>query len=201
MNACFRGATRLAAASVVVLLAACSTNAGDSSEPTSSAVSSSLVSLDSPSAELRTQSPSPEATGRDHDEIESDVLAAWSGFWKLNAGLMRLPFASRPNEIDHVATGVTRVQLVQAVARLSAAGQTQYGTITNHARFGSLSKSGTTATVTDCMDQSRFGAADAKTGEKRTVGVAHDNTAGTLVRGADGLWRVEAVKYLLDDKC
>jgi len=41
----------------------------------------------------------------------------------------------------------------------------------------------------------------ASTGDKVTVGVARDHYQGSLVKGDDGVWRVEQVFYLKDEPC
>jgi hypothetical protein len=51
------------------------------------------------------------------------------------------------------------------------------------------------ATVRDCADGSHAGQADAVTGKHRTVGVARLPVVATVVRGADGRWRVSDVTF------
>ena len=39
------------------------------------------------------------------------------------------------------------------------------------------------------------------TGDKVTVGVARDHYQGSLVKGDDGVWRVQQIFYLKDEPC
>lgn len=52
------------------------------------------------------------------------------------------------------------------------------------------------ARVSDCQDASGAGQADARTGRRRTVGVARNPVTAVVVRGQDGRWRVASVSYL-----
>ena len=53
----------------------------------------------------------------------------------------------------------------------------------------------------DCMDTSRYGTLVVKTGVRRTVGRAKDNTRATFLKGSDGAWRVQKIEYLVDTPC
>ena len=59
----------------------------------------------------------------------------------------------------------------------------------------------TTALIDDCQDASQSGSMKTATGDKVTVGVARDHYQGSLVKGDDGVWRVEQVYYLKDEPC
>ena len=51
------------------------------------------------------------------------------------------------------------------------------------------------ATVQDCQDTSHTGQADAKTGQRRTVGIPRNPAVATLELGADTRWRVSKITY------
>jgi len=53
----------------------------------------------------------------------------------------------------------------------------------------------TVATVRDCADASHAGQADASTGRPRSVGVARMPVLATVVRAADGRWRVSDLRF------
>jgi hypothetical protein len=51
------------------------------------------------------------------------------------------------------------------------------------------------ATVIDCGDASHAGQADARTGQRKTVGVARNPVVAVLTRGRDGIWRVSTIRF------
>lgn len=59
----------------------------------------------------------------------------------------------------------------------------------------------TFAVIDDCQDRSHSGSMKTATGVKLTVGIARDHYQGRLVKGNDGVWRVEQVFYLKDEPC
>jgi hypothetical protein len=129
------------------------------------------------------------------------VEAAWRRFWQVDTQLMKIPAAELPARIGEVAIGATRAQMLRAVKGFRATHQAQYGHVINHPYWKASVGDKPNAVIYDCMDQSHFGSLYTTTGVKHTVGVAHDNARGALVKGADGVWRVRDIEYLLDQKC
>jgi hypothetical protein len=55
--------------------------------------------------------------------------------------------------------------------------------------------------IADCQDTSQAGSLETSTGNKTTVGVERNPLQGNLVRGEDGVWRVQQAYYLKDEPC
>ena len=58
-----------------------------------------------------------------------------------------------------------------------------------------------TALVADCEDGSQTGALETATSNKKTVGTERSHKQGSLVRGADGIWRVQGSFFIKDTPC
>lgn len=133
------------------------------------------------------------------------VESAWARFWVVYATAERNPpvySASQLGiEVSSVAVDPTRDQVMKAVAGFQAAGLSSYGTVTHRVTWTADVAGQRSVVLNDCMDQSRYGSLWVKTQVKRTVGVARDTTRGTLVRGADGSWRVQLIEYLVKVPC
>ena len=187
--------TRIAAvaAALALLLNACTTSTAD--RPTSTGHASS----DASAASSPTAKPG-ESTTSDAPDPRLAVQQAWSKFWSVYLGMHRLPAAQVGPALAKVAVNPTLQQMKGALALYAAAHIGVYGAVVNHLYETTL-KTATTAVVKDCMDQSHFGSLNLTTGKKRSVGVARDNTTASLVKGADGVWRVQNIVYLLDVKC
>ena len=80
-------------------------------------------------------------------------------------------------------------------------GRDTYGTVTHRISWTDPINGADTAVLHDCDDGSQTGAYETATGNKVTVGVPRRNTMGTLVRGADGTWRVSAAYIVKDTPC
>ncbi len=194
-----RLATAAVAGVTMMVAVACSSSnkkTTDTLSPTSSGTSV---------ATSQSTTPTPTVSSSDAATIEAAnrqaVVAAWKKFWQINTQLMRIPAPQLATRIGEVAIGATRAQMLRAVKGFRATHQAQYGYVINHPYWKASVGGKTSALIYDCMDQSHFGSLYTTTGVKHTVGVAHDNTRGVLVEGTDGIWRVQEIVYLLDQKC
>ena len=131
------------------------------------------------------------------------VAAAWSRFYStyLRVETPTVPASHRPALVGAVAVNPVYGQVLSEAADFSKVGVSTYGTVTHHPYWPEPVAGKSTVVMGDCMDQSHYGSKSIKTGQKRTVGVARDNTRSTLVLGADGVWRVRSIRYLVDVKC
>ena len=133
------------------------------------------------------------------------VESAWARFWVVYATAERNPpiysAAQLGTEVAAAAVDPTRDQVLKEVAGFQAAGLSSYGTVAHRVTWPADVAGRRSVVLNDCMDQSRAGSLWVKTQAKRTVGVARDTTRGTLVRGADGSWRVQLIEYLVKVPC
>jgi hypothetical protein len=130
------------------------------------------------------------------------VEAAWAHYWAVYETFRStVPESRWDSTIAQIAVDPIRSQILKAARADRIIGAVPYGQVVPHPYWRTPINGGATATMGDCMDQSHYGSMFAKTGQKRSVGVAHDNLRATLVRGSDGRWRVKQIEYLLDVKC
>jgi hypothetical protein len=194
-----RLATAAAVAVTMVVAVACSSSNKKTTDTPSPTTSGTSVATSQSTTATPTVSSSDAAT------IEAAnrqaVEAAWKRFWQINTQLMRIPAPQLAARIGEVAIGATRTQMLRAVKGFRATHQAQYGYVINRPYWKASVDGKTRAVIYDCMDQSHFGSLYTTTGVKHTVGVAHDNTRAVLVEGTDGIWRVQEIVYLLDQKC
>jgi hypothetical protein len=193
---CGLGAAVVVAA-VVVLVSACSGGSSangpstfSGTRPPSSTASTSTVTSSSP-----TSSVAPEAADR------LAVEQAWNRYWTVHQALLGTPAAGWPAAVDAVAVDPTRAQVLSEADLFTKSGLRFYGQVVSHPYWSTPIDGKTTAVMGDCGDYSHYGTLYVKSGSKRTVGVARNNTRVTLVKGSDGTWRVQKIEYLLDLKC
>jgi hypothetical protein len=185
----------------LLTLIGCTSSGGHPAE-TSDAPTSNSGSASPPT----TSSPAPGTSSMDPAERESAdrraVEAAWAHYWSVYETFdTKVPKSRWDQVIAAIAVDPIRSQILKAARSNLIIGVVGYGYVVNHPFWQTPINGRSTAVMGDCMDQSHYGSMLAKTGQKRTVGVAHDNTRATLVRGADGKWRVKQVEYLLNVKC
>ncbi|MFD1044727.1 hypothetical protein ACFQ1S_03525 [Kibdelosporangium lantanae] len=121
----------------------------------------------------------------------SRATAAYERFWQRIHDA-----AGRPESEWHLNEVAADPQLsttTQGLQLLRQQSLTLYGMETAHVR--TVTVDGDHATVVDCQDGSSAGQADAKTGSRKTVGVAHNPVNASLLRGPDGNWRVSNINY------
>jgi len=80
-------------------------------------------------------------------------------------------------------------------------GWDSYGQIVHRISWPQSVDGKATAVIADCQDTSQVGSVETNTGNKMTVGVERNPLQGSLVRGEDGVWRVEQAFYLKDETC
>ncbi|WP_188943318.1 hypothetical protein [Nakamurella endophytica] len=115
--------------------------------------------------------------------------------------LARTPVADRVAAVDAVAVDPARASMLSDAKRFDAQGVRTYGTLGHRISWPRAVNGGASAVISDCQDRSHSGSLDVATGNKLTVGVARDHYQGRMVKGRDGVWRVEQVYYLKDEPC
>ena len=163
------------------------TTPGSSTSGTPSTASSTPTSVDTAAREAQDR---------------AAVEAAWAHYWTVYETFQtKVPQAKWDSTIAGIAVDPIRAQVLKSARADLIIDVVTFGQVVNHPYWTTPVAGKTTAVMGDCMDQSHYGSMFAKTKKKRTVGVAHDNTRATLVRGTDGTWRVKQIEYLLDVKC
>ncbi len=84
---------------------------------------------------------------------------------------------------------------------VASKGWDTYGEIGHRISWPKPVNGADTALIDDCMDASQTGSSEVSTGNKVTVGQARIHNQGTLVKGADGVWRVAQTFFLQDEPC
>jgi hypothetical protein len=193
-----------ATAAMVLLCAACSGVPGGSSQTSvgASPSSSSSVTISSglvtPSS---SQSASPISAAGQEAIDRAAVEQAWTTYWQIHQGLLGKPAADWPAAVGAVAVDPTRQQVLDEAKTFTSSGMGFYGQVVNHPYWSSSIDGRDLAVMGDCMDTSRYGTLVVKTGVKRTVGRAKDNTRATFRKGEDGTWRVQKIEFLVDTPC
>ncbi|MTD57140.1 hypothetical protein [Amycolatopsis pithecellobii] len=162
-----------------MLVAGCS--GADAPAPTSS-----------PNLSAPSQAPSaPSASGQDQRQA---VEAAYTQFWPRTMHADDKPEDTWHDALAAVATDPQFTTTLNAMRYQKQAGIKIYGDVT--ARIVSVEVSGDTAKVVDCQDASHTGQADAKTGDRKTVGVPRNPVNASLKRdSSDGQWKVAEVSF------
>lgn len=169
-----------------------SASASDTGPPTSDSGTPTTPSTTS----TKPRPPSEAATRR-------AVAAAWARFYSIYGQVETpaVPAAKRPALVAKVAVNPVYDQVLTEAANFSKVGVSAFGYEIHHPYWPTAVAGKSTVVMGDCMDSSHAGSKLIKTGLKRTVGVKIDNTRATLVYGADHVWRVRSIEYLVDAKC
>lgn len=179
--------------------AAVSSQAVTSSSPSSTPAASSATSSSPP---LFSSSPETSST-ISATEVDDRVAAEaqWTKYWEIYAALPHTP----EDQWDSLLAPVAVESMINAAkddARsIRDEGNDTYGTVGHRFTWTKPISGSDTAVLQDCNDGSQAGAYETATGNKITVGVSRQNTMGTLVRGADGVWRVSAAYIVKDTPC
>ena len=121
--------------------------------------------------------------------------------WEIYAALPHTPGAERKALAAQVAVGPALSNLLTDASTMNSKGWDTYGKFNSRISWPQPVNGKKTAVIADCQDASQAGSLDTSTGKKTTVGVKRNPLQGTLVRGQDGVWRVDQVYYLKDEPC
>ena len=201
-----------------VVLASCTTGSGVITETLDPATSTSaaLSTASASSSSSAPVSPTPQSSAGTNpiptSATDSGVSASeaadraaveaqWTKFWQVYVDIVRTPESDRAGAVGEVAIEPTASSVLADAAKLESQGRDTYGSVTHHITWPQPINSQPTALLTDCQDQSSYGALETSTGTKKTVGLAKDHLQGQLAKGDDGIWRVQQVYYLTDEPC
>jgi hypothetical protein len=129
------------------------------------------------------------------------VEAAWAGYWHFQDTFLSQPPSTWTSTVGKVAVERVYSLLLKQGRALLTAGIGSYGERILDPFWTKPVGGKKTAVLGDCQDGSNAGTVVVKSGFKRTVGKAHTNMQGTLVKGPDNVWRVQEVVYFPNLKC
>lgn len=186
------------AAALALALVGCSHNTTNAQDPAKPHYTAS-VSSRSPSP---SPSPSTTAAASVGETARSAVDAAWLHYWQVYDDMStKDPEAQWPGLAAGISVDPIKSQVLKALNAEKIIDVVPYGAPVHRIYSTQLIGNGGTAHLGDCMDTSHYGSMFRKTGKKRSVGVAMNNTVASLVLGPDGRWRVATIAYLTDKSC
>lgn len=202
------------AAGVLVLAAGCTTSSADG--PTSTAIvsvtaSPSVVdpstflpssSVPSPSTVESSPLAPPSADISPQEAADRAAIEAqWTEFWSIYTNIVRTPADQRSAVLDSVSIDPAKSKVLSAASKFEADGLDYYGNVILRPYSIQIDSVQGLAILEDCQDQSGYGSVYVSSGKKRTVGVSDNHTQAGLVRGSDGIWRVQNVQYPTNVPC
>ena len=127
-----------------------------------------------------------------HDD-STDIRSAYTRFWHVGSAVIGQNSAQWRDQLATVAAEPQLSRMVDNLKALQSRSRTVYGTPEDH--ITKIDVVGDNATVQDCQDASATGQADAKTGDRKTVGIPHSPVVARMQHGTDGKWRVAEISY------
>lgn len=164
-----------AVALLVVVVGGCDTGSDGAVVPTTSDVAA------------------PSATSHSEVSERDAVVTAYKEFWVRLRYVEDKPEKEWQNYLGAVAVDPQLRLSLQATRFQKAQGIALYGEVAHRVTDVDIDKD--TATVEDCQDASETGQTDAKTGERKTVGVLRAPTRARLKRSDAGEWKVAKVTH------
>ena len=215
-----RAVAAIALLAVAAFVTGCSGSSGVNTEDPTSATGSTTPSATLPpstaSASPSTATPSTSegsVTGSPSGAVGTDGLspqesadraaieAQWNEFWHVYLELPHTPEGDRQALAASVAIDPGLTNLLTDAKTVEQKGWDSYGQIIHRISWPQPVDGKTTAVIADCQDTSQAGSLETSTGNKTTVGVERNPLQGNLVRGEDGVWRVQQAYYLKDEPC
>lgn len=124
---------------------------------------------------------------------EDQVVAAYKEFWQRLRYVEDEPQDEWKAYLGEVAVDPQLRISLQATRFQKLNGITLYGDVAH--RITDVEINGDKATVDDCQDASKTGQADAKTGKRKTVGVARDPVRAAMKRIDNETWKVSKITF------
>ena len=215
-----RAVAAIALLVVTAFVTGCSGSSGVNTEDPTSATGSTTPSATLPpstaSASPSTATPSTSegsVTGSPSGAVGTDVLssqesadraaieAQWNEFWHVYLELPHTPEGDRQALAASVAVDPGLTNLLTDAKTVEQKGWDSCGQIIHRISWPQPVDGKATAVIADCQDTSQAGSLETSTGNKTTVGVERNPLQGNLVRGEDGVWRVQQAYYLKDEPC
>jgi hypothetical protein len=120
------------------------------------------------------------------------ILVQYQRFFQVGDSLDQVPAAERPALFAQVAVDPSYSRTLSGVAETELRGEVGYGEIVTSPEIVSVADG--TAIIRDCQDSTGSGLQKTD-GTKVTRGVKDDLVTVTMLRGADGVWRVSRADY------
>lgn len=136
----------------------------------------------------RTDLPTP----RPGDDERARVTAAYQRFWATTWALGSRPAEEWEPQLQRLTVDPQRTLLLTGYRTLHDNNFMLYGEVVP--RVSTVEITGDQARVVDCQDASRSGQADARTGQRKNVGVPRNPVTARLVRDG-GDWKVAEIQY------
>jgi hypothetical protein len=138
-------------------------------------------------------------TGPDRSS-EQQVLGQYRKLWtETMPAATRTSGTARRDMLGAVLTEPALSHAVRSFAALEKRGRVPYGRDVPLRQ--SVELSGERAVVSGCLDSSRSGVADKRTGRKLNRGVATNPVTVTFTRGSDGVWRASRTEFPGTKRC
>ena len=166
-----------------------------SSAPTSSATPTPVSPTPSSETPTAATAADPEAANR------RAIEAVWTKYWNDVLTLSRTPAAQRQAVMEQVAVPALASTVVAATAQDEVAGRTDFGTATHRPFWATSVGEKSTAVMSDCLNATKSGTLDTKTGKKLSTGGPRNNLRITFVKGAAYSWRVSKVEVIANVQC
>jgi len=134
-------------------------------------------------------------TGRSEAADRAAVEAAYRRFWQVSRTFdQRYPPQRWRQVLGGVAVDPELSLILVNAERQRRDGIVLYGQVVPRPSVQPVGEADQ-ATVIDCGDASHAGQADARSGQRKTVGVARNPVTAVLLRGRDGIWRVSTIRF------
>lgn len=206
-----------AAGVIMAVTAGCSSSSADgpTSPPSPSITASASVidpsSVSPSSSDLESPTPSvadPSTTaasstdpGAQEAADRAAIEAQWIRFWKVYAEIARTPESERASILDEVSASPQKEKLLEAAAKANADGIDNYGEVKHRIYWQVPVGNQLNAVIADCQDQSQSGQIEVASGKILSTGVAAIDLRGRLIKGSDGIWRVQEIINLGRTTC
>ncbi len=126
------------------------------------------------------------------------ILAQYQRFFQVIDSLFQVPATERPAIFSQVAVDPSYSRTIGGLAEADLRGEVGYGEIVTNPEIVSVTDG--TAIIRDCQDSTGNGRQKTD-GTKITRGVKDDLATVTMLRGADGVWRVSRADYAKTGGC
>ena len=190
-----RGILTAVLLALALVASACTSNSATRPQTSSTASGSSGPTSQSSPVAHSSVAPTDPAVREVSDR--QAVESAWVGFWRVYAGLFRIPKGLESQTVAAVAVDPVRKQMLAEIDVFNSTHRTLYGDVATHPYWTKPISGRPTATMGDCMDQSRFGSMSTTTHEKLTVGTARTTPARPLSGTplANGACRASSISW------
>lgn len=129
------------------------------------------------------------------------IQKVWFEYWSVSLPILRTPPDERRTALEKVASEPQITKLLIAAKEFEKNSFDNYGTLGHRPYWGPPVDGEDRAIMGDCMDVSRAGKINAKTGKALTVGPSRSNIRGLFERISNGQWRVYGIEILDSTPC